>query len=197
MSSPIETSSPRRAPGLPKSRLGVVIVIVVAAVALYAVGRTSSSRPPTRTIFVTGSGTATSVPDTVTFQLGVTTLRVKALDALHVNNLRVRALEKALEAQGVKKKNLQTSGLSIYQTTNQFGTPTGFSVSDTLQVITHNFTHAGSAIDAAVAAVGNGVTFNGVSFSQSNQSAALTQARAKAIEAARRAAATLARAAHL
>ena len=198
MSTPIETSSPRRAPSpRASSVVAVVVVAVLAAVACYAVGRNASSSSPTRTLFVTASGTAASVPDTVTFQLGVTTLRVNAAEALRVNNLRVHALEKALQAQGVKKKNLQTSELSIYQSTNQFGTPTGFNVSDTLQVIMHNFRRAGGAIDAAVAAVGNGVSFNGVSFSQSNQSAALTKARANAIEAARRAASTLARAAHL
>jgi hypothetical protein len=179
------------------SVVAVVAMLVLAAVAFYAVGRDASSGSPTRTVFVTGSGTATSVPDTVTFQLGVTTLRANAAEALHVNNLRMHALEKALQAQGVKKKDLQTSGLSIYQTTNQNGTPTGFSVSDTLQVVMHNFQRAGGAIDAAVTAVGNGVSFNGVSFSQSNQSTALTQARANAIDAAHRAASTLARAAHL
>lgn len=185
----------RRAPG-PRGLVALLAIaaLLLASVALYFAGENSSSRALTRTIVVSGSGSATGVPDTVIFQLGVNTVRTNALDALKVNNIRVKALKSALEAQGVTKRNIQTSNLSIYQQTNQNGTPTGFTVNDSLQVTMHDIAKAGSAIDAAVAAVGNGVSFNGVSFSQSNQSTALAQARAKAMKAAHKAAADLAQA---
>ncbi len=172
--------------------LVAVVAVILAAISLVVAARSSASTSPTRTLNVTGSGTVTGVPDTVTFQLGVTTVRNQATEALKVNNLRVQALERALLAQGVAQKNLQTSNLSIYQMTDSSGNPTGFSVSDTLQVTMHKIAKAGGAIDAAVAAVGNGVSFNGVSFSQSDTSRALASARAKAMNAAHAAAASLA-----
>lgn len=171
-----------------------IVAVVLAAVSLVVATRSSASSSPTRTLNVTGSGTVTGVPDTVTFQLGVTTVRNQAKEAMKVNNLRVRTLERALEAQGVSKKNLQTSNFNIYQMTDQNGNPTSFSVSNTLQVTMHKIAKAGGAIDAAVAAVGNGVSFNGVSFSQSNQSQALASARTRAMNAAHAAAASLAKA---
>jgi len=180
---------PPRARGL--IALVAVAALALASVALYFSGP-DSSRALTRSLVVNGSGTATGVPDTVIFQLSVNTLRTNAGEALKVNNIRVKALMAALHAQKVTKRDIQTSNLNIYQSTNQYGTPTGFTVSDSLQVTMHDIKRAGGAIDAAVAAVGNGVSFNGVSFSQSNQSVALAQARAKAMRAAHTAAADLA-----
>ena len=171
-----------------------VAALALASVALYFSGP-NSSRALTRSLVVNGSGTATSVPDTVIFQLSVNTVRANAGEALKVNNLRVKALMAALEAQKVTKRDIQTSNFNIYQSTNQYGAPTGFTVSDSLQVTMHDIKRAGGAIDAAVAAVGNGVSFNGVSFSQSHQSSVLAQARAKAMRAAHTAAADLASAA--
>jgi len=172
--------------------LVAVAALALASVALYVAGHNSTSHAPTRSIIVNGSGTATGVPDTVTFQLGVNTERTNAGEALKVNNIRVEALTSALKAQGVTKRDIQTSNFNIYQTTDRYGTPTGFTVSDSLQVTMHDIKRAGGAIDAAVAAVGNGVSFNGVSFSQSNQSLALAHARDKAMKAAHTAAADLA-----
>lgn len=184
--------SPRSGRARDLIALLAVVAIVLAAVSLVVATRASSSSSPTRTLNVTGSGTVTGVPDTVTFQLGVTTVRNQASEALQVNNRRVQSLERALVAQGVSRKNLQTSNFNIYQMTDSNGNPTGFSVSNTLQVTMHKIAKAGGAIDAAVAAVGNGVSFNGVSFSQSDQSRALASARTKAMNAARAAAASLA-----
>lgn len=192
-----QTTQPRPPRTIAARTLVVGIVLVAAGVVLFGAGRHDSSNSPIRTVLVTGSGTVTGVPDTVTFDLGVNTVRATAQEALRVNNRRVYDLKKALHAQGVAKKNVQTSGLNIYQMTDQYGNPTGFSVSDSLQVKMHNLKRAGSAIDAAVAAVGNGISFNGVSFSRSNTSLALAQARTKAMDAARGAASALAHAANL
>ncbi|HQT99568.1 MAG TPA: SIMPL domain-containing protein [Acidimicrobiales bacterium] len=185
---------PRSRPARDLLALTAVVAVVLAAISLVVASHASASSSPTRTLNVTGSGTVTGAPDTVTFQLGVTTVRNQATEALKVNNLRVKSLERALLAQGATKKNLQTSNFNIYQMTDQNGNLTGFNVSDTLEVTMHNIAKAGGAIDAAVAAVGNGVSFNGVSFSQSDQSRALASARTKAMKAAHAAAANLARA---
>ena len=98
------------------------------------------------------------------------------------NNVKTAALEASLLKNGVTKKELQTSDLSIYANTNSHGTVTGFTASDELNVTMHQLSKAGAAIDAATQAAGNGIQLSGVTFSISNQSKYLARARARAIE---------------
>ena len=167
-------------------RLAIVLIVVILVAGLVlasvALGRSSSSK--VATINVTGSGTVQGTPDTLSFQVGVQTVAASAAVALAQNNARVLLLEKALLGNGVTKKNMQTSGLNIYQNTNSQGQVTGFSVVDDLNVTTHKLKLAGAAIDAAAHAAGNGVQFNGVTFSISNESKLLAAARAKAMRTA-------------
>lgn len=160
----------------------IVFVIVIAAVAFVGetLGHTSSSSP--HTIAVTGSGTVTGTPNTMSFQMGVQTVAASANAALSENNAKTAALEASLLTNGVTKKNLQTSDLNIYANTNANGTITGFTASDDLTVTTHQLNKAGAAIDAAAHAAGNGVQLSGVTFSISNQSKYLARARARAIQ---------------
>ena len=176
----------------------VVLAAVVLAVAItlvsVAVGHSQSGA--TNTITVIGSGTAKGAPDTLSFQIGVNTSAYSATRALDENSARVTSLENALMAHGVTKSNLQTSGLNIYENTNNQGQVIGFSVNNTLNVVMSKIADAGSAIDAAAHAVGNGIQLNGVSFSISNDSALLATARAKAMQQARTEANQIAGAAH-
>jgi uncharacterized protein YggE len=169
-------------------RLAIVLIVVILVVGLVlasvALGRSSSSSSKVATINVTGSGTVQGTPDTLSFQVGVQTVAASAAVALAQNNARVLLLEKALLGNGVTKKNMQTSGLNIYQNTNSHGQVTGFSVVDDLNVTTHKLKLAGAAIDAAAHAAGNGIQFNGVTFSISNESKLLAAARAKAMRTA-------------
>jgi len=204
-----ETTEQRRAPIAPEpaprdgGRGGVnpiawiaagvaILVVVVVAVAGVAYGRTSHSDPSTATITVTGSGTIQGIPDTVSFNVGVHTTQPTAVRALAVNDARMKTLEAKLKAAGVPFKDQQTSGLNIYEETNQNGAITGFSVDDTLNVTVTSTGHgaaslsaiSGRAIDAAASAAGNGIDFGGVSFSISNQSKDLMDARGRAMTSA-------------
>ncbi|HEY5121141.1 MAG TPA: SIMPL domain-containing protein, partial [Acidimicrobiales bacterium] len=169
----------------PRGRMGLrlaivlIVVILVAGLVLASVALGRSSSSSRSTINVTGSGTVQGTPDTMSFQVGVQTVAASAASALAQNNARVLLLEKALLGNGVTKKDMQTSGLNIYQNTNNSGQVTGFSVVDTLSVTTHKLKMAGAAIDAAAHAAGNGIQLYGVSFSISNESTLLASARAK------------------
>lgn len=163
----------------------LVAVLVVAAVGLVGVALGHSQSAPSGTIAVTGSGTVQGAPDTVSFQIGVQNVAASAVQALSANNARVSSLENSLLVHGVTRKDMQTSGLDIYENTNDQGAVTGFTVVDDLSVTMHQISKAGAAIDAAVHAVGNGVQLDGVSFSISNESKLLAAARAKAMQNAR------------
>jgi uncharacterized protein YggE len=161
--------------------LGLVAVLVLIAVGFAGAALKHSSKAVPNTISVTGTATVKGTPDTVSFQIGMETVNANAATALSMNNARVGALESALEENGVTKKEMQTSGLNISANTNNLGTVTGFTVDDDLTVTMHDIKKAGSAIEAAAKAGGNGVELNGITFSISNDSKLLAQARANAM----------------
>jgi uncharacterized protein YggE len=165
--------------------VALVAVLVVAAVGLAGVALGHSQSTPKGTIAVTGSGTVQGTPDTVSFQIGVQNVAKSAVLALSANSARVSSLENSLLGHGVTQKDMQTSGLDIYENSNDQGTVTGFTVIDDLNVTMHQIARAGAAIDAAVHAAGDGAELYGVSFSISNESKLLAAARAKAMANAR------------
>jgi uncharacterized protein YggE len=165
------------------SRTFFTIVSWVAALALLVVivielGVSNSTKG---TIAVTGTATVTGAPDTAAFSIGVTTTRLNASAALLANNQKMSEIQKALLSSGVTKQNLQTSNLSIYPNTNSNGVVTGFSVTDTLNVTTHQMRKVGQIINAGALAAGQGVNLGGITFSISNDSALLAQARVAAV----------------
>ena len=170
----------------------VVVGFVVVGFAGFVLGHAKGNARST--ITVTGSGTVQGTPDTINFQIGVSTRSLTATAALSENDNKVRALEAALRNNGVTKREMQTSGLNIYDDTNNQGVVTGFTVDDTLNVTMHKVQRAGVAIDAAARAVGNGVQLNGVSFTITNDSSLLRAARIRAMTNAHLAAGQLAKA---
>ena len=110
---------------------GLVVVLVVALIGGIAIGH---RRNFSGTIMVTGSGTATGSPDTVSFQIAVSTTGPSTASALAANNARTRAVEAALLAHGATKSGIATSGLNVSSTTNNQGVITGYSVYDELTV---------------------------------------------------------------
>ncbi|HEY1763093.1 MAG TPA: SIMPL domain-containing protein [Acidimicrobiales bacterium] len=160
----------------------IVFAVVIAAIAFLGETLGHSGSSGASTITVTGSGTVTGTPNTMSFQMGVQTIAASAASALSENNVKTAALEASLLNNGVTKRNLQTSDLNIYANTNSNGTVTGFTASDELNVTTHQLSKAGAAIDAAAKSAGNGVQLSGVTFSISNQSKYLAAARSRAIQ---------------
>ena len=167
---------------------------VVGAIAVGdALARPSAS--VTRTVSVTGVGTATAAPDTFSFSVDVVTGAPTTAAALAANDARVTALDHALAALRVTRRDLATTSLSVNPTYDGHGNITGYQVDDQVTVTSHQVAHAGAILGAAVAAAGNPGQISALTFSVSNQSAARARARTDAILAAARAARTLARAA--
>jgi uncharacterized protein YggE len=161
--------------------VGLVAVLVLLAVGFAGAALKHSGKSSPNTISVTGTATVKGTPDTVTFEIGMETVNANASTALSMNNSRVAALEAALMKNGVTKKEMQTSNLNISANTNNMGVVTGFTVDDDLNITMHNLKKAGSAIEAAAQAGGNGVELNNITFSISNDSKLLARARANAM----------------
>lgn len=185
---------------------------VVAGLALAACGRgpggragaaasLSSSGTATcrsgSTITAQGTGQAQAPPDLLTMVLGAHAQAPSAAGALAADNTEARALTGQLERRGVAKADIQTSGLTISPTYAGGPSPqvTGYQVDDTVTAKVHDLASAGALIDAAAAAVGNGVRFDGLSFSVQDDAGLQASAHAAAVHAARARARAMARAA--
>lgn len=162
----------------------VVALALVVGIGLAGAAIDRSRRATTATVTVTGSGTVQGTPNEIQFTVGVQTVAGTATGALNENNARMRTLTAALLKAGAKKKDLATSGLDIYENTNQYGQLTGFTVQDTLDVTMFDLTKAGVAIEAAARAARNGIVFNGITLSISDDSRYLAAARTRAMHAA-------------
>ena len=133
-------------------RLAAVAVLLLAAAALAGVARPDGSRAadtpaaadPPRTITVSGSGTATSIPTKASISFGVQTQDPSARAALAQNARDMQQVLDALKKAGAQE--IQTQSVSL----------TGYSASNTVSA-TVTFSAAGSTIDAAVGAGANQV----------------------------------------
>jgi|GEM_PF-3037628 len=181
--------------------VGVVAVVgllaglrVIAANPAPSATTSSSSTPVTvnavsaspNTVTVVGSGQVNAAPDEALLSLGVSATRQTASGALNAAAAEMTRLTSALRSQGVADKDMQTSSISIGQTTSCCPTAVnGYTGSSSVTVIIHHLANVGSIEVAAVGAVGNDLQLSGVSLTLSDDSSQLRAARIAAMADAR------------
>jgi uncharacterized protein len=167
----------------PPLLIGAVALMVGLAALGYALALPNSSSGQTGgTVEVTGSGTVTAKPDTLTIDFAVTTTSPSSSSsALTKNNNEVHTLEASLMGGGIAAKDLQTTNLSVTRGYNSQGNPSGYDVEDDLTATLHDLSKAGKVIDAAQASVGNDVAINNTNYSISNSTGLETTARGDAM----------------
>lgn len=153
---------------------------------------------PIVTLSVTES--VDSAPDKATINTGVETRALSAKQAMAQNATQVDALVKALLAQGIERKDIQTSGINLnpqydYSQRKEGEGPrfVGYTANNNLTVIVRKLDKAGEIVDAMVNA--GATNINGPQFGISDTSKLEAQARDKAIKTAQERAAAYARAA--
>ncbi len=183
---------------LSAAALAVVVGAAAAGAALAAgngrPGPASSRSTPaapvscgagTPEVRVTGTGTVSVTPDLLVLRLSVHTTGRQATTALGANDTTTAAVLHVLRAGGIAARDLQTTDFSIspdYAATGS--TLTGYSVDDTIVARVHAIASAGTLIDAAVAAGGNAVRIDSVSFSVTRPLHAQGLARTMAVHQA-------------
>jgi uncharacterized protein len=169
--------------------------VALAAVALAGAARpVAATAPPTSeptppagsdgTITVSASGTVRVEPDTAVVNLGVQANAVTGAEAMAAVNTSSAALTEALIAAGIDEEDIQTSGLSLWTTTDDRGEINGYQASLSVNVTVRDITTVGTTIDTAQQAAGPGFTIGGVSFSFADPESVLEQARIDAVTAA-------------
>ncbi len=154
-------------------------------------------------IQVSGEGRVDIAPDMAVLSLTVTREAQTARAALDANSAAMKDVLAAMASQGVNNKDLQTSGFSI-QPKYSYAKPTasgerrapeivGYSVRNSLTVRVRDINNVGSILDKSISL---GVNEGGnISFTNSDPSKAIAQARALAVKDAIAKAGTLAKAA--
>jgi uncharacterized protein YggE len=154
-----------------------------------AIAAETSSSGNTPSIVMTGTGEATGVPDQLVFSLSVHTSASDVSTALASANSAMRRVLDALSGQGVARKDVQTTGLSInpMYDYNGSGPPviTGYGASQSLSVLVRSLPDAGSVIGTAVKAGGNAARLHDLRLQIGDEDALLRQARDKAFAEAK------------
>lgn len=142
---------------------------------------------------VTGEGRATRAPDLATFSAGVTSQAVTAGAALGANAADMNRVLAALKAAGIADKDVQTSQISLNPVygDQQVGPNgmvrepriVGYQATNTVNVKQRDLKQFGKVLDTLVGAGANQV--QGPNFQLDHPDAALDEARAAAIKAAR------------
>jgi len=177
--------------------LGLVLVLAVPilagcgspAVAQDSPSAVQVSQQP-EGIWVSGIGEVSITPDLATLNLGVTAQELTVAQAQAKASEAMAKVMQALTDAGIAQKDIQTGYFSITQQTRwddlkRIDTPIGFQVTNMLTVKIREIAKVGDIIDAVVVAGGDLIRINGINFSVEEPSKYYTEAREKAMTAAK------------
>jgi len=141
-----------------------------------------------RTLTMSGSGEASAVPDQVSFDLSVRMKRPELDEALAAASRTMARVLDALEAEGVERKDVQTTGLEMYPVYDypRYAPPvlTGYRVTQRAAVLVRELRSAGGAVSAAIDAGGNAARVGDIALKIGDPETVLGQARQLAVEEA-------------
>ncbi|WP_157020323.1 SIMPL domain-containing protein [Mesorhizobium xinjiangense] len=175
-----------------------LMTAAIAAAPLPALAQNGGAEP---SLSVSGEGEMALAPDMATLTLAVMRQAPSAREAMTANNKAMSDVIAAMKASGIADRDLQTSGISIqpryeHRKNDQGGQTAeivAYEVSNTLTVRVRELEKVGEILDKSVTlGVNQG---GGISFGNDDPSAALTEARKRAVADAIAKARTLAEAA--
>jgi uncharacterized protein len=178
----------------------LVFAVLAFAVILSACGPAvvgQAAQPVTRNLTVNGLGSTYLTPDIAYIYIGVHSEGTTASEVVAANKTQTNAVLDALKKAGVEDKDLRTTNFSIYPSqqydTNGKVSGTIYMVDNTVYVTVRNLDGLGDLLDDTIAAGANSI--NSIQFDVADKSAAVKEARAKAVEDAKKQAQELADAA--
>jgi len=174
--------------------IGALIAIAASAITALAVragvGAGASSATPSSavggprdTVTVIGEGTQHATPDNAELNLGVSTKRGSAKDAMNAASAEMTSLLKGIKASGVAEQDIQTTSISVNQESNGYAV-TGYRAANVVNVKIHHLDNVGLIVAAAAQAVGDDIQLNGISLQLSDNTTQLKGARQAAMSAA-------------
>ncbi|MDO8577925.1 MAG: SIMPL domain-containing protein [Dehalococcoidales bacterium] len=189
-----DVGAPGAAPAVPTQGAAVGVTTPVApsaapAMAVPGVGFISPSPiynqyQSSAGIMVTGQGQIKATPDIAYLSLGVSAQALTVAQAQSDASNAMNAVMEVLKSKGIADADITTTGFNIYPVydyTKNTNTITGYQVSNMITVTIRKIADASAIIDAAAVAGGNFIRINSISFSVSDPTPYLKQARAEAM----------------
>ena len=159
-----------------------------------------ANSPEVRGISVSGTGEVEAPPDTGFFTIGVQVQKATVAEARDGAAAAAEAVTKSLKKNGIDEKDIKTIGLSIqpvydYSKSGQEPRITGYQVSNSVSVKVRKLDSMSKAVDDGIAAGGDAVRLQSISFVIEDDKALIEKAREMAVKDARAKAEQLAAAA--
>lgn len=196
MSTPLEPTRHARTRLVAGGVTAGLLAAMLAGASLAPVAAQEPSEKPEHTLSVNGTGNVSVKPDVADITVGVTVQRDTAGDAAADAANVMDAVITAIKGLGIAEQDIQTTTLNLSPVYDYERTPyrlVAYTASNLVTITVRDLTQVGPVIDAATAAGATDV--NGISFRLEDQTAAETEAREMAVEAARAKADTIAAAA--
>ena len=183
---------------------GIVAVVALLIVAIFAITNQPAAQitlggSDQTGLSVNGTGSVSVTPDVARLELGVEVTARTVAQARSSAAETMAEIMASLEANGVDEADAQTRYFNIYPQYNYKNESapeiTGFTVNNQLTVTVREIDTASDVLDDAIAAGGDAVRVNGITFTVDDPEQFLDEAREKAVANAREHADTLASAA--
>jgi uncharacterized protein YggE len=164
-----------------------LLALALAASIVLPAAAYAADATPNRRIMVIGEGEATAAPDMALLSLSVMREAMSAREALDANNRAMADVIAAMKASGIADRDLQTAGVQIAPRYDYVNKPDGgqeaklaaYQVTNTLSVRVRDLAKTGEILDKSVSlGVNQG---GGVTFTNDDPSATLTEARKRAV----------------
>jgi hypothetical protein len=144
----------------------------------------------TKTIVVTGTGSAFGAPDVAVVRVGVSVERSTVAQAREEAARAMDAVIQSVKRNGVEDKDVQTTQFGIqpqydFPGPNRTQVLRGYRVDNTVVVKVRQVANAAKVIDDAAAAAGNNVVINSISFAIDDPTKLEEAARTDAVREAR------------
>ena len=174
-----------------------VSAVVLVAAMVSVLGVQVSQAAPVRYISVSSVGTVKVTPDAVRLNASVSNISKVSKDALAAANVAVSKFRTAILANGIDKKYLASTTLTVYPEynyTQEAGNVLiGYRASQSFEVVIRNAAKAGEIVDAVVASAGDLLAINGVTPFVYDNTKATEAARNSAVKNAKAKAASYAK----
>ena len=175
--------------------LGLVLIVAIPALMGCTAPATSQSTASpvvvsqqTTGFWVNGKGEITVTPNLATVSLGVETMETNVADAQAEASDGMKKIMKSLADSGINQKDIQTGAFYITQRIdwNSYQSSIiGYTVTNMLTVKIRDMNKVGDIIDSAIAAGGDIIRMDNLTFSVEDPSEIYQQAREKATANAR------------
>jgi uncharacterized protein YggE len=168
--------------------------VVVAAAALTVTGLAAcdaksgpapAAEGSVRQVTVVGEGKVRGTPDTVTVSAAIESIAPDASSALDQTNQRMSAVTDAVANQGIDRKDISTTGITLAPQYGDNSVIVGYQASNSIEVKVRKLDAASPAILAIQNAGGNATRINSVNLSIEDDSQLVKDARAGAFNDAK------------